>query len=126
LGDVPLHLRGGTIVPMQKRPALVARDVRLSPLTLVVALPTSAATEAVGPVPAYALEETCNAARALNPGRRVACGNLFMDSGDDIAVSTDNSVQVCCVVLLVCLCWTDSLECSLNQLMALSSSQEHT
>lgn len=97
LGDVPLHLRGGTIVPMQKRPALVARDVRLLPVTLVVALPSAASIEAVGPVPAYALEESCNAARAQNLGRRVACGNLFMDSGEDLAVSTDNSVQVRCV-----------------------------
>lgn len=105
LGDVPLHLRGGTIVPMQLQPAMVARDVRLSPITLVVALPASAASTqgeggAIGggagssPVPAYALEEVCNAARASNSDKLVACGYVFMDGGDELTVTTDNSIQV--------------------------------
>ena len=37
LGDVPLHVRGGAIVPMQQ-PAMVTDAVRSSPLTLFVAL----------------------------------------------------------------------------------------
>ena len=38
MGHVGVHMRGGTILPMQQ-PALVTADVRASPLTLVVALP---------------------------------------------------------------------------------------
>ena len=39
LGDVPVHAQGGSIVPVQ-RPALVTRDVRSSPLRLLVHLPS--------------------------------------------------------------------------------------
>ena len=39
LGDVPVHARGGSIVPVQ-RPALVTRDVRTSPLRFLVHLPS--------------------------------------------------------------------------------------
>jgi hypothetical protein len=77
---------------MQQQPALVTRDVRLSPVTLVVALPSAA--DNASAVRAYALEESCNAARAQYHGKRVACGYLFMDSGDEIAVTADNSIQV--------------------------------
>lgn len=38
LGDVPVHVRGGSVVPMQQA-ALVTEDVRSSPLTLLIALP---------------------------------------------------------------------------------------
>ena len=38
LGDVPVHARGGSIVPMQQA-ALVTRDVMTSPLRLLVHLP---------------------------------------------------------------------------------------
>jgi len=92
MGEVALHLRGGTIVPMQQQPALVARDVRLSPITLVVALPS--AQSASGSLPAYSLDESCAAVRAFNPGKLVSCGYLFMDSGEDVTVTSDNSVQV--------------------------------
>jgi len=37
LGHVPLHVRGGAVVPLQ-RGAMTTREVRASPLTLVVAL----------------------------------------------------------------------------------------
>lgn len=37
LGEVPVHVLGGTVVPLQVA-ALTTRDVRLSPLTLLVAL----------------------------------------------------------------------------------------
>lgn len=77
---------------MQHQPALVTRDVRLSPVTLVVALPSAA--DGASAVPAYALEESCNAARAQNLDKRVSCGYLFMDSGDETAVTANNSLQV--------------------------------
>ena len=38
LGDVPVHARGGSVLPMQ-RPALLTQGVRSSPLRLVVHLP---------------------------------------------------------------------------------------
>ena len=38
LGSVPVHFRGGSIVPLQ-RPGLTSAAVRRSPFTLVVALP---------------------------------------------------------------------------------------
>lgn len=38
MGHVGVHMKGGTILPMQQ-PALVTADVTASPLTLVIALP---------------------------------------------------------------------------------------
>lgn len=72
---------------------MVTGDVRMSPVTLIVALPT-AATEQDTSLPPYALEETCEAARQSHSDKLVSCGYLFMDSGEDIAVTTDNSAQV--------------------------------
>lgn len=95
-GDVAVHYRGGSIIPMQQY-APVTKDVRLSPITLVVALPAQPTTGAVrgpGRVVPYALEPACSGVHARNAGQLVACGHLFMDGGDDIAVSTANSVQV--------------------------------
>ena len=95
-GDIAVHYRGGSIIPMQQY-AAVTKDMRLSPITLVVVLPSQASTGRVtgaGPVPPYALESTCAATHARNAGSLVSCGFLFMDGGEDISVSTDNSVQV--------------------------------
>lgn len=97
LGDVPLHLRGGTIVPMQTRPALVTRDVRTSPITLVVALASAPCTGPLGftgPLPPYVHEETCANAYSRHRGQLVSCGYVFMDGGEDLSFGTDNSVQV--------------------------------
>lgn len=94
MGDVALHLRGGTIVPMQQQSALVARDVRLAPITLVVALPAPASTQDKTSTPAYGLEEHCAGMRAFHPGKQVSCGYVFMDSGEDVSISPDTSVQV--------------------------------
>lgn len=96
VGDIAVHYRGGSIIPMQQY-APVTKDVRLSPITLVIALPAQPSTGSLtggGSVPPYALEQTCAAAHARSPGQLVSCGFLFMDGGDDINVSTDNSVQV--------------------------------
>jgi hypothetical protein len=93
MGDVALHLRGGTVVPMQHTPAGVTGDVRLSPVTLVVALPSGPAAGNTS-LPPYALEETCEAAHQSHSEKLVSCGYLFMDSGEDIAMTADNSAQV--------------------------------
>lgn len=96
VGDIAVHYRGGSIIPMQQY-AAVTRDVRLSPVTLVIALPSTPSTGSMsgpGPVPPYALEQTCAAAHARSPGQLVSCGFLFMDGGEDINVAPDNSVQV--------------------------------
>jgi hypothetical protein len=94
MGDVALHLRGGTIVPMQQQhPAMVTRDVRLSPVTLVVALPSAREGIDTSLLP-YAMEETCEAAHQSHSDKLVSCGYMFMDSGDDVTVTADNAVQV--------------------------------
>jgi hypothetical protein len=96
VGDIAVHYRGGSIVPMQQY-AAVTKDVRLSPITLVVALPSQPSNGRVStmsPVPPYALDQTCVAAHARNAGQLVSCGFLYMDGGEDITVSADNSVQV--------------------------------
>lgn len=96
LGDVPVHIRGGTIVPMQS-PALVTRDVRLAPVSLVVALshqPCSNPLGFTGPLPPYVHEETCANVYSRNRGQLVSCGYVFMDGGEDLDISTENSVQV--------------------------------
>lgn len=94
VGDIAIHYRGGSIIPMQQY-APVTRDVRLSPITLVILLPAQpSAGGPGGPVPPYALEPTCAAVHARNTGKLVSCGFLFMDGGEDITVSPENSVQV--------------------------------
>lgn len=96
LGDVALHLRGGTIIPMQE-PALVTRDVRLSPITLLVALPSTPCTGSLsvtGPLPAYVQDDTCANVLSRNRGQLVSCGYIFMDSGEDVEISNTNSIQV--------------------------------
>jgi hypothetical protein len=95
LGDIPVHYRGGTIVPLQQYTP-VTRDMRYTPVTLVVALPSSTAAEdaAAGVVAPYAAEEFCRSSREQNADRLVACGMLFMDGEADAPVVTsDNSVQ---------------------------------
>jgi len=96
LGDVAVHLRGGTIVAMQE-PALVTRDVRLAPITLVIALPSQPCTGSLGftgPIPPYVHEESCATVYSRNLGQHVACGYIFMDNGEEVSISTENSVQV--------------------------------
>jgi hypothetical protein len=84
-------------VPMQA-PAMVTGDVRLSPITLVVALPAQPSSRgpvrSVGTLLPYAHEEACAAAYALHTGQLVSCGYVFMDSGEEVAVSSSNSLQV--------------------------------
>lgn len=99
-GEIALHLRGGAIIPMQE-PALVTRDVRMSPITLVVAVPllpctgSASVTGAVtAALPPYALEEACADMYSRNLGQLVSCGYIFMDSGDELEITDQNSVQV--------------------------------
>ncbi|KAF8062769.1 alpha-glucosidase [Scenedesmus sp. PABB004] len=96
LGEIPVHFRGGAVLPMQGY-APVTRDIRLAPVTLVVALPAEpsrGARAAGAPLPPYAAEESCAAAHAKNAGSLVSCGLLYMDQGDNIQVTPDNSVEV--------------------------------
>lgn len=93
LGDIGVHYRGGSIIPLQQY-AAVTRDVRYNPVTLIVALPSAPAAESKS-LPPYIHEEVCNAAHSSNPGSLVSCGVLFMDSVEDVTViSAVNSVQV--------------------------------
>jgi hypothetical protein len=96
LGDIAVHLRGGAIVPMQKY-APVTRDVRTSPVTLVVTLPAApvqAASQSASPglIPPYASEQHCASARISNVGKMVSCGLLYADT-DSQDVADDDSLH---------------------------------
>jgi hypothetical protein len=91
LGDIAVHLRGGAIVPMQQY-ARVTRDVRWSPVSLVVALPAESPAKQPGPVLPYALDEQCANARNSNPHMLVSCGLLYADD-DAPEVSDADSLQ---------------------------------
>lgn len=89
-----------------QQPALVTRDVRLSPITLVVALPSQPCTGSLGftgPMPPYVHEESCANVYSRNQGQLVSCGYIFMDGGEDLTITAQNSVQVraCCCSLSV-------------------------
>jgi hypothetical protein len=77
--------------------AAVTRDMRWSPVNLVVALPAAAAattssTAAAGPVLPYALDQQCAQAREQNTDKLVSCGLLYAD--DDAPEASDaNSLQ---------------------------------
>jgi hypothetical protein len=96
-GEVAVHYRGGSIIPMQDY-APLTRDVRLSPITLVVALPSQPSSGrvdgAAGPLPPYSLEAFAGAVHAASAGSLVSVGHLFMDGGEDITIGADNSLQV--------------------------------
>lgn len=100
LGDIAVHLRGGAVIPMQQY-AAVTRDVRFSPITLVVTLPGKPARKRVqdeaagtgGPLPPYALEEPCADVHSSNVGKLMSCGLLYADS-DAQVVSDATSTQV--------------------------------
>ncbi|KAF8062771.1 Alpha-glucosidase [Scenedesmus sp. PABB004] len=104
LGEVPVHFRGGAVLATQPARALVTRDVRFTPVTLVVTLPAvpsgprgAAAGRGAAPrrraLAPYELEPECAAAHAANPGRLVSCGLLYQDD-DALAVTPDNSLLV--------------------------------
>uniref|UniRef100_A0A383WFG9 Maltase n=1 Tax=Tetradesmus obliquus TaxID=3088 RepID=A0A383WFG9_TETOB len=97
LGDVAVHYRGGAIIPTQ-RYANITRDVRYSPVTLIVTLPLEVSAPAkdnktLQGVAPYANEEACAAVHAANAGRLVSCGLLYADS-DTVEVNNNNTVQV--------------------------------
>lgn len=73
LGTIPLHMLGGTILPMQ-RAGMTTSEVKASPLTLVVALPWPAE-------PAGAAGEG-GARRA----QQRASGRMYNDDGESAEV----------------------------------------
>ncbi|WIA23387.1 hypothetical protein OEZ85_000147 [Tetradesmus obliquus] len=102
VGDIPVHIRGGAILPMQVTPSLpnVTRDVRWQPVTLVVALPAEPSPKRAaraqvnaGPLPPHILDAPCAEAHLKNPGRLVSCGFLYADN-DTVTTSINNTLQV--------------------------------
>eukprot|EP00775_Hariotina_reticulata_P010104 gene10104-10260_t len=99
LGDIAVHYRGGSIIPVQPagQGAAVTRDVRFTPVTLVVTMPLNPTTgnpqPITGPLAPYGFEESCAAAHNSSAGRLVSCGLLYSDL-DTIEVSDNTTVQV--------------------------------
>jgi len=106
LGHVPLHIAGGSIVPMQ-RPANTTAAVAASPVTLVLALAapgTLGGSGSSGGV--YGQEEWCRralrgaaaAAPALvgsgGSSLLLACGMLYTDDGEALEVDGPDSLQL--------------------------------
>jgi len=92
LGDIAVHVRGGAILPMQEY-APVTRDMRWSPVTLLVTLPGaagSASDKGPGPVPPYALDEQCATVRNTHVDKLVSCGLLYADNDSQEAADTDS------------------------------------
>lgn len=92
LGMIPVHMRDGTIVPMQ-RYANVTRDVIISPITLVVALRDREAMNGTGLMP-YGDQQNCADVMSANAGSLVSCGYLYLDDGQNITVGGPDSSQV--------------------------------
>lgn len=93
LGDVAVHYRGGSIIPVQPY-ANLTRIVRYTPVTLVVTIPAHPSGTAGAPLPPYANEEACAAVHAAHAGQFVSCGVMFMDTVDDTDITAGNSVEV--------------------------------
>lgn len=93
LGDVAVHYRGGSIIPVQPY-ANLTRIVRYTPVTLVVTIPAHPSGTAGAPLPPYASEEACAAVHAAHAGQFVSCGVMFMDTVDDTDITASNSVEV--------------------------------
>jgi hypothetical protein len=93
LGDVAVHYRGGSIIPMQPY-ANLTKVVRYTHVTLVVTIPAHPSGTPGAPLPPYANEEACAAVHAAHAGHLVSCGVLFMDTPDDTDITPGNSVEV--------------------------------
>lgn len=104
LGDIPVNIRDGSIVPMQ-RYANTTKAVMQAPITLVVALRNSMANATSNILAPYASEPTCAAAgynasnfnasnNASNSSGLVSCGFLYLDNGDNITAGGPDSLQV--------------------------------
>eukprot|EP00879_Flechtneria_rotunda_P023144 GHRR01024469.1.p1 GENE.GHRR01024469.1~~GHRR01024469.1.p1 ORF type:complete len:558 (+),score=128.89 GHRR01024469.1:1351-3024(+) len=96
LGDIAVHYRGGTIIPLQQY-APVTPTIRYSPITLVVAVPSSTAGSTASSsktTPPYALDPECSIVRTANPGSLVSCGVIFMDTEVDGPLQPDSYLEV--------------------------------
>lgn len=105
MGDIAVHYRGGSIIPMQPY-ANLTKIVRYTPVTLVVTLPAHPSGTPGAPLPPYATEEACAAVHAAHPGQLVSCGVLFMDTPDDTDITPGNSVEVRTLLLASPACFT--------------------
>jgi hypothetical protein len=86
--------------PLQEY-ANTTEAVKQSPITLVIALPADVATGAPGntttttqPLPPYYLETFGRNALRDNAGKKVACGRLYLDGGDDLVAGGSNTTEV--------------------------------
>lgn len=112
-GGVPVHCRGGAIAPIQRTSTApkVTRNVRYTPVTLVVTLPArvmggcrNCRHHSGSFWAAVILEEPCAAPHLRNAGKFVSCGMLYIDQ-DDLNISANNTLQVWySLVWLLCCC----------------------
>lgn len=91
LGEVPVHLRAGSILALQE-PRLTITQVRLSPLTLLVAFPPLSGKALPG--------KSCHNALSLQglssppaSTSAFACGDLYFDDGSSVQVQTPLPVR---------------------------------
>ena len=107
-GDIPVHVRGGAIIPMQQYHN-TTEAVQTSPVTLVVALPAAGSFSSAGgdggsagnetrakggPLAPYAAEKGCMDVITGNQGKQVACGLVYMDGGDELIVGGASTTEV--------------------------------
>eukprot|EP00877_Chromochloris_zofingiensis_P000332 jgi/Chrzof1/1029/Cz01g37200.t1 len=116
LGETPVHILGGGIIPMQQA-ANTTAGVNASPVTLVVALPNVGGAPAHGTPHGsvgasagvsggkshsqrnpYADADFCKVMREqkhdIKDALMMSCGVLYMDDGESLEVDGDDSVMV--------------------------------
>lgn len=99
VGAIPLHIRGGGVLPLQHSANTTVR-ARATPVTLLLALPRPGAPAGEGLPPscserAEQRRDQATAGGGVNASDSLmACGLLYLDSGDDPEVGGPGSVLV--------------------------------